>query len=38
MNRGERACTYYNKESGKVGGGVGGGSRFDSLIFLENIS
>ena len=36
MNRGERACTYYNKESGKVGGG--GVSRFDSLIFLQNIS
>ena len=25
MNRGERACTYYNKESGKVGGGGWGG-------------
>ena len=21
MNRGERACTYCNKESGKAGGG-----------------
>ena len=23
-DRGERACTYYNKESGKAGGGGGG--------------
>ena len=37
MNRGARACTYYNKASGR--GGVGGGEESVKFLdILQNIS